>query len=100
MSPTAAVSLAEARAIVRRLVGSLPVRVFLFGSRAGGSPTPTSDLDIALLPDGPVPDDLLARLRDAFEESAIPYVVDVVDLSRVDATFREKVLREGQRWDG
>jgi predicted nucleotidyltransferase len=98
-SKTAAVSLGEARTIVKRVLGSLPVRVFLFGSRALGTSRPSSDIDIAILPDGPVPDDLVARLRDALEESAIPYPVDVVDLSRVDAGFRERVLRDGEPWD-
>ena len=99
-SDTAAVSLAEARAIVQRIVGALPVQVFLFGSRALGMSRPNSDIDIAIDPAGPVPDDLVARLRDALEESAIPYVVDVVDLSRVDASFRAKVLSEGRPWVG
>ena len=99
-SETAAVSLVEARAVVRRVLGSLPVRTFLFGSRALGTSRAASDIDIAILPEGPVPDDLVARLRDAFEDSAIPYAVDVVDLSRVDVTFRERVLREGEPWDG
>lgn len=83
-----AVSLAEARAIVRRIIGSLPVRVFLFGSRARGTNRSTSDIDIAILPSGPVRPTLVAELRDALDESAIPYPVDVVDLSRVDASFR------------
>lgn len=70
---TAADSLAEARAIVRRIIGGLRVRVFLFGSRALGTSRPASDIDLAILPEEPVPEDLLARLRDAFEESTIPW---------------------------
>ena len=88
----------EARTIVRRVVGSLPVRVFLFGSRALGTSRSTSDIDLALLPDGPFPTDFVARLRDEFEDSAIPCTVDVVDLSQVDERFREKVLQEGCEW--
>lgn len=88
----------EARTIVRRVVGTLPVRVFLFGSRALETSRASSDIDLALLPEGPIPEDLVARLRDEFEESTIPYPVDVVDLSQVDAAFREKVLREGREW--
>ena len=91
-------SIREAQTIVRRVVGSLPVRVFLFGSRALETSRPTSDIDLALLPDGPIPTDLVARLRDEFEESAIPYAVDVIDLSLVDEGFRQKVLREGREW--
>lgn len=95
-----AASLQEARAIVRRCLGNLPVRVFLFGSRARGTARSGSDLDIGLLPRNPLPATLLAELRDALEESSIPYAVDVVDLSRVDASFRDKVIAEGQPWGG
>ena len=98
-SETAKAALAEARAIVHRIVGQFPVRVYLFGSRARGTSRPASDIDIALLPTGDVPNDLVARLRDAFEESTIPYVVDVVDLSRADESLRHRVMREGLPWD-
>jgi hypothetical protein len=60
----------------------------------------SSDLDIGVLPIGPLPADALARLREAFDESTIPYEVDVVDLSSVSPAFRERVLREGQQWVG
>jgi predicted nucleotidyltransferase len=84
----------EAASIVRRIVGSLPVRVFLFGSRALGTGRPTSDIDLALLSDDPLPADLVARLKGEFEESTIPYTVDVIDLSQVDEPLRERVWRE------
>ena len=93
-------SLAEARAIVQRELGTLPVRVYLFGSRADGSARMASDIDIGVLPVGSIPFDALSRLRSAFEESTIPYEVDVVDLSRVEPAFRDKVLREGVAWVG
>ncbi len=93
-------ALEEARAIVRRELAGLPVEVYLFGSRATGTARASSDLDIGILPTGPVPADTLARLHETFEDSTIPYEVDVVDLSRVTPEFRERVQREGQRWVG
>jgi hypothetical protein len=53
---------------------------------------------LALLSDDPLPADLVARLKGEFEESTIPYTVDVIDLSQVDEPLREKVLREGREW--
>jgi hypothetical protein len=41
---------------------------------------------------------VLATLRDALEESTIPYRVDVVDLAETDADFRERIRREGVLW--
>lgn len=93
-------ALDEARAIVRRSLRGLTVEVYLFGSRADGSARMASDLDIAVLPLGPLPVDALARLQEALEESTIPYEVDVVDLSRVVPSFRERVMREGRKWIG
>jgi len=93
-------ALAEARVIVSRELAGLPVRVYVFGSRADGTAGPASDLDLGVLPLGPIPFDALARLRDAFEESTIPWEVDVVDLSRVEPSFRDKVLKEGRAWVG
>lgn len=39
----------------------------------------SSGLDIGVLPTGPVPSDTLARLRETFADSTLPYEVDVVD---------------------
>lgn len=63
------------------------VRVSVFGSRAGGTPKPWSDLDLAL--DGPEPIELatLAALAEAFAESSLPWKVDLVDRRTVSDDF-------------
>jgi len=48
--------------------------------------------------EGELYDPALARLREALEESTVPYRVDVIDLSDVDTEFRERVRREGILW--
>lgn len=89
---------AQARAIVLRALAGRGVRVFLFGSRARGEAHPASDIDIGVLPEEPLPRGLLAELREALEESAIPQTVDLVDLSEADPEFRARVLAEGVEW--
>jgi predicted nucleotidyltransferase len=74
------------------------VDVYLFGSWARGTAGPTSDVDLAVDPREPLPPGVLARLREALEESTIPLRVDVVDLADTDAAFRDRVRREGIRW--
>jgi len=81
-------------------LGAQPARIYLFGSRARGNPARASDIDIAILPDAPLEPGTLARIRDALEESTIPYEVEVIDLSAVDEAFRRKVLAEGIAWNG
>jgi predicted nucleotidyltransferase len=91
--------LAEARSIVFTVLRERPVRVFLCGSRARGHAAPLSDIDIAILPLSPLPPHILSELREAFEDSTIPYEVDIIDLSTVSESFRHKVLSEGIAWN-
>ena len=87
------------RAIVREGLRGTGARVFLFGSRASGATHRASDVDVAVFPLSPLPVGLLAAIRDALEESTVPFSVDLVNLSEVDAAFRERVLRQGVPWN-
>lgn len=84
--------LAKARAILK---GHLPqdVKVWVFGSRAGGNPKPWSDLDIALEGRVALPLSLMAELAEAFDESALPWKVDLLDYSTVTPQFRAIIDR-------
>ncbi len=104
-SPTAASSgssasdaLAEVRRIVLAGLSGYAVDVYLFGSRARGTARRGSDVDVAILPTAPLPPGLLARVRESLEESHVPYVVEVVDLSEASDALRRRVLEEGIRW--
>ncbi len=81
--------------IIAAHIGDYPVLVYLFGSRATGCTRNSSDCDIGIEPMQDLPVGLLSRLREALEESHIPYVVEVVDLSRADDAFAQKVRNEG-----
>ena len=69
-------------------------KVGIFGSRAAGSPAKYSDVDLAVWGSKPASGGIMGHLRDAFEESDIPYLVDVVDLHRTSSKFRDIVLQE------
>ena len=71
------------------------VRVWVFGSRANWTTKDASDLDLALEGKGQLNHKMLGTLKDAFENSALPYAVDVVDLNRIGRSFKESV--ESQR---
>ena len=92
--------LAETRRIVLDYLAGYKVRVYLFGSHAKHTAHRTSDIDVALLPELPLPAGLLSDLREALENSNILYHVDLVDLSFADTGFREKVLNQGVLWSG
>ena len=73
--------------------------MFLYGSWAKGKPGRTSDIDIGVWPEKDLPDGLLSEIREALEESTVVYAVDLVDLSEVSVSFRERVVREGIPWN-
>ncbi len=89
----------EVHHIVSDVLKSQPITIYLFGSWAQGQATSHSDIDIAVEPHRTLPAGMLADLRDRLEESHIPYRVEVVDLSKADPYFRERVLKEGIRWN-
>ena len=59
------------------------VKVWVFGSRANWTTKDSSDLDLALEGESKLSYKVLGELKDAFEDSALPYTVDVVDLNRI-----------------
>jgi len=91
-------TLDRVRTLVLEALGDRRAGVYLFGSWATGTTGPASDIDIAIDPVEPLPAGVLARVREALEESTLPYRVDVVDLGDTDRDFRERVRREGVPW--
>lgn len=74
----------------------LPVdaKVWVFGSRARKTAKKFSDLDLAIDTGKPLSLELLAKLAEEFEESALPYKVDIVDWATIDDLFRKKIEQE------
>ena len=77
------------------LRGHLPagVKLWVFGSRANWTTKDSSDLDIALEGENKLSHKLLGALKEAFEDSTLPYTVDVVDLHAVSHDFK-KIVEE------
>ncbi|MFM7458606.1 MAG: restriction endonuclease subunit S [bacterium] len=76
--------------------------IFAFGSRANWTAKQSSDLDLAIDGFGVKLDKKIkSNLEDAFEESDLPYKVDVVDLNSVSESFREAIQDQLVRvlWD-
>ena len=68
---------------------NLPVNVtvHVFGSRAKGRVKAWSDLDLVFEGPAPLPLSLTAALAEAFEESDLPWKVDIVDRKTVSDDF-------------
>jgi predicted nucleotidyltransferase len=52
--------------------------VFIFGSRAKGSSCKGSDIDLAIMNEG-VTDTIIAQMKADFQDSSLPYFVDVIN---------------------
>ena len=70
-------------------------KVWVFGSRANWTTKDSSDLDLAVEGAAKLDHKAMVGLEVAFEESGLPYTVDVVDLKAVSSNFRRIV--EDQR---
>jgi uncharacterized protein len=91
-------ALEELRQMVLNALGEHDAAVWLFGSCARGDARQHSDIDVAILPRDELPSGFFAELAADFEESTLPYDVDLVDLRRADAALAEEVHREGVKW--
>jgi len=100
MNRTRQQALEELRQMVLDALGGHEAEVWLFGSCARGEVMQHSDIDVAILPRGDLPEDFFSTLSEAIEESPIPYDVDLVDLRRAAPTLLEELRREGVKWRG
>lgn len=88
---------AEQRGLVWQILRSnLPAtaKVWVFGSRATGRARRYSDLDLAIDAGRPLTLDETAKLAETFDESDLPYRVDVVDWRAIDDRFRQIIAQE------
>jgi predicted nucleotidyltransferase len=80
------------KAILGRHVPDAEVRAF--GSRVSGTAKGHSDLDLAIVGDEPLDFRTKTLLEEAFEESDLPFRVDVVDWAAVSEEFRRIIARQ------
>ena len=77
------------REILQRFV---PDReVWAFGSRAKWTAKEFSDLDLAIIGDTPLSIALTADMKEAFQESALPFKIDIVDWASITPSFRQVI---------
>ena len=65
--------------------------VVAFGSRVKGHARKYSDLDLAIKGKEPLEFSRYAQLRQAFEESALPINVDILDWHTIPERFRQNI---------
>ncbi len=93
--------------IKRILAAHVPeCEVRVFGSRVAWTSKDYSDLDLAVVGVRALKPDTLRRLKEAFEESALPFRVDLLDWHAISKSFRKviekkfEVLQKGEKKSG
>jgi type I restriction enzyme S subunit len=83
--------LVTVRRILADRVPECEVRAF--GSRVAGTVKSYSDLDLAIIGSDALDPDRLRLLQEAFEESDLPFRVDVLDWNRISSSFRDVIAK-------
>ena len=79
--------------ILKDFVPDYEVRVF--GSRYKHTAKKYSDLDLAIAANNETYWEIIPDLKDAFQESDLPFRVDVIDWNRTEESFKEAILKSG-----
>ena len=84
--------LATVKSILAEHVPECEVRAY--GSRATWTARDYSDVDLAVVGKGPLDREVIADLKEAFQDSDLPMRVDVLDWHSVSEEFREAIKAE------
>ena len=84
--------LAEVQWVLEEYAQGCEVRAF--GSQVTGDAKPWSDLDLAVVGAQPLGFRSLCRLIEAFQESTLPYRVDVLDWHDLSPSFQAIINRK------
>ncbi len=75
-------------------------KVYLFGSRARGDNSETSDIDIAIDAKNPLSMTQKGQIVSMIDALNIPQKIDVVDFNRIPNALKENIMKEGIVWKG
>jgi len=78
--------------IVKNILTKYPYTFYAFGSRVKGNPKKLSDLDLCFIEK--IPGNIQAHIDEDFEESDLPYKVDIVDWDMCDKNFQNLIRKD------
>jgi predicted nucleotidyltransferase len=85
--------------ITKLLVALFPhAKIYLFGSRATGTNSPFSDIDIAIDAGKQLPITDIDEANSIMASLNIPYKVDIVDFHHISSTMQEIITKEKVIW--
>jgi predicted nucleotidyltransferase len=75
--------------IIKEILSQAPIKFYAFGSRVKGNHQKFSDLDLCFK--DPVDPKIIRDIKFAFEDSNLPFKVDVLDYNKCDKRFIELI---------
>ncbi len=78
--------------IVKEILAKYPYNFYAFGSRVKGNSRKFSDLDICFMEN--IPWNIWAHIDEDFEESDLPFKVDVIDFNRCSENFQNLIRKD------
>lgn len=67
---------------------------YYYGSRVKGNYSPVSDLDILIKGTKEMPIDILFEIKQIFDASSLPYVVNFTDYHKIDNSFYHLIKKD------
>jgi predicted nucleotidyltransferase len=77
--------------LVKKILSNYPYTFYAFGSRVSGKAKTFSDLDLFYLE--LIPKTLLQRLEEEFEESDLPFKVDLMHWKHCVPRWKESIIK-------
>lgn len=75
--------------IVNSILKKYPYKIAVFGSRVKGNPKKFSDLDLCVME--PISDLVLGYMQEDFEDSDLPFTVDIVRWDKCSESFKKNI---------
>jgi uncharacterized protein len=75
--------------ILQSILSRFPYTFYAFGSRVTGAHKQFSDLDLCVMED--LADQVKSELTEAFEESNLPFKVDIIEWNKISDDFRDLI---------
>lgn len=77
--------------ILENIIQKYDYSLFAFGSRVKGNNKKLSDIDLFYFEE--IPNNIIIKLEDEFDESDLPFKVDLIDYHRCDDDFQKVMLQ-------
>lgn len=78
--------------IIQQILNKYPYNFYAYGSRVKGEAWKLSDLDLCYYDN--IPSSLICKMREEFEQSNLPFMVELVNWKQMRAAFQKVIEKD------